>query len=132
MAVSGLAQVTIDLAPVFALDTEIEAQIPSRFEAQCALIGWTLADMTDQREAYMAAITTRSFIPRLLLKFAQGIAKAKGGPAETTFQKAIDYLKMLQATCDSAIDIAAPLAAPEQSQVIAEIRPYPFVGVTTF
>jgi hypothetical protein len=113
MAVDAVSLVKSDLEVVFELDTTLEGRIAERVEATMALKGWILSDVDDQKAVYLAALTTQAFIPRLLLKFAQEIKKAKGGKAETEFMNAIDYLKALQAQVEATLQDYAANANPE-------------------
>jgi hypothetical protein len=100
MAVSAENLVQIDLDPVMTLDPTLADAIPARVEAEMAVQGWTLADMTDQRSVFVALLVTRSLVSRLLLKFSQEIKKTAGGSAQVEFNDAIKYLQALQAELD--------------------------------
>lgn len=126
MSITISTLVEIDLNPVFALDTGLQATINDRIEAEVALQGWTLGDLDDQKSVYIAALVTKSYIPRLLLKFAQEVQRAKGGKAEAEFAKAIDYLKQLREECDDRIQRAAAEADPED--VLLDPVRWPGIG----
>jgi len=115
--------VEIDLEPVFTLDQTLRVSIPERVAAEMALQGWTDADMTDRRAVYIAILTTKAFIPRLLLKFAQELRKTRGGKAEAEFQNAIDYLEALQKELQDRLQHAAAEAAPEDLTVLEQTWP---------
>lgn len=112
MALDPVSLCESDLEVVFELDTTLEARIPERVEAIMAIKGWILSDIDDQKAVYLGALTTQAFIPRLLLKFAQEVKKAKGGKAETEFMNAIDYLKGLAAQVEATIQDYAAEANP--------------------
>jgi hypothetical protein len=126
MAVSAEALVAIDLDPVLALDPTLRDAIPARVEAEMALQGWGVIDLTDKRSAYIAILVTKSFVSRLLLKFAQEIKKTAGGTASVEFQDAIKYLEALRDELE-ARKIAAASAASPSSLVTADR--WPGVGV---
>lgn len=131
MSIEIQTLVEIDLEPVFSLDTTLQVTIPTRIEATLATLGWTLADLTDQRSVYVAALTTLSFVPRLLLKFGQEIKKAKGGKAETEFFEAIKYLQELRKALDDVVTRAASGAGTEDT-ASETVDPWPGVGVLGF
>jgi hypothetical protein len=127
MSIDIQGLVEIDLQPIFELDTTLSTAIPDRINAELALQGWTLADITDQRAVYIATLTTKAFIPRLLLKLSMEIKKVKGGKAETEFQEAIKYLSELREELTERLQRAASGAAPEDLPFIG--TPWPGVGV---
>lgn len=129
MAIVIQTLVEIDLEPVFTLDPTLQATIPTRIEATMATLGWTLADLTDQRSVYVAAVTTLSFVPRLLLKFGQEIKKAKGGKAETEFFEAIKYLQELRDALNDTVARAASGAGTEDIANTEDLAPWPSTGV---
>jgi hypothetical protein len=88
--------VEIDLAPVFELDPDLPDEIADRIDAEIALHGYDPVDITEQQAVLVALLTTKAFIPRLLLKFAQELRRARGGAAEAEFQDAIKYLQALR------------------------------------
>ena len=120
--------VVIDLSPVFTLDTTIEASIPAKVDAQCALKGWSLADLDDARAVYVAMMTTKSFITRLLLKFSLEVKKVKGGKAETEFVKAIDYLEALRDELTEELKSAAVTVDPEAVETVSTLPTWTGVG----
>ncbi len=101
MAINPVDLVTDDLQPLFLLDTEIEAAIVDRVAAVQAMKGWVT--LTDQQAVYVALLTTKALVPRILLKFSQEIQKVKGGKSETDFVKAIDYLNALREEIDEML-----------------------------
>lgn len=119
--------VRADLEPVFDLDPTLEDAILDRIDAEIALLGWINEELTDQQMAYVAILVTRAFIPRLLLRFAQELRRAKGGTAEAEFNDAIKYLKALQEELKERQDTAARETNP--SILPTEIPPWPGVGV---
>lgn len=128
MAIDPVSLVVIDLSPVFALDPTLEDNIPAKVDAQCAIKGWTVADLDDAKAAYIALLTTKSFVTRLLLKFAQEIQKVQGGKAETEFVKAINYLKALQDELADQIKQAAVNVDPAVSEAVSALPNWPGVG----
>jgi len=127
MSIDIQGLVEIDLQPIFELDTTLSTAIPDRINAELALQGWTLADITDQKAVYIATLTTKAFIPRLLLKLSMEIKKVKGGKAETEFQEAIKYLTELREELTERLQRAASEAAPEDLPFTG--TPWPGVGV---
>ncbi len=123
MAISAIQLVKDQLEPVLTLDTTIEAAIPRQVEAQIALQGWPLSSMTDQRSVYISLRATQALIPRLLLKFSQSLKKAVGGPAETEFQDAVNFLQALQKELAEQVKAAAKEVDPEDAIDTAAVRP---------
>lgn len=128
MSVDAASLVLIDLDPVLSLDPTIADAVPMRVSAEMALQGWTAADMTDQRNVFIALLVTRSLITRLLLKFAQEIKKTAGGAAQVEFQDAIKYLQNLKDTLDEQrlemMFVSNPLSVPTTDK-------WPGVGVSS-
>jgi hypothetical protein len=113
MAVDAVQLVTDQLDPVFTLDAGLAAAIPRQVAAQIALQGWTSAALSEQQTVYISTLATLALIPRLLMKFAQEVKKAKGGDSEAEFMDAIEFLKVLQKALESQANRAAHEAAPE-------------------
>lgn len=118
--------VLIDLDPVFQLDPTLRDAIPARVEAEMAIQGWTLGDLTDKRAVYLAILVTRSFISRLLLKFSQEVKKTEGGAAKVEFMDAIKYLEALREELEQRKAEAAFIASP--ASIVTSDR-WPGVGV---
>lgn len=112
------------LEPVLLLDPAIEAAIPRQVDAQIALQGWAVSSLDDQKSVYVALLATKGLIPRLLLKFSQKVAKAKGGPAEAEFVDAIGFLEALQKELTAQVKAAAWEADPEDI-VAGDLKPRP-------
>jgi hypothetical protein len=127
MSIDITALVTIDLEPVFTLDPALSTSIPDRIAAEMALQGWGISDITDARAVYIATLTTKAFIPRLLLKFAQELKKTKAAKAEAEFNDAIRYLEALQAELQDRLQRAASDVAPEDLQ--GTQIPWPSCGI---
>jgi hypothetical protein len=130
MAVSASQLVKDQLDPVLLLDPTLEVAIPRQVEAQTALRGWGSITLSDQQIVQVSMLTVKALIPRLLLKFAQEVKKAKGARAEVDFQNAIDFLKALQ---DEVNNQLATMAGGETT-VDAEGIPvgWPSTGVMGF
>ena len=126
MSVSPEELVLIDLDPVLTLDPTIRDAIPARVEAEMAIQGWGVIDLTDKRAAYIAILVTKSFVSRLLLKFAQEIKKTAGGTASVEFQDAIKYLEALRDELEARRVAASSAASP--SSIVTTDR-WPGVGV---
>ena len=107
MAVNSVTLVLDLLDPVLVLDAEIGGAVNRAVEAQVALQGWSDDSITDQQKVYIALLSLRFLIPRLLLKFAQKVKKAQGGSAMAEYDKAISYLETLQQTLTEQIRVAA-------------------------
>jgi len=118
--------VAIDLDPIFTLDPTLRDAIPARIEAEMAIQGWTLADLTDRRAAYIAILVTKSFVSRMLLKFAQAIKKTAGGPASVEFADAIKYLESLREELEQRKQETISIASP--TSIVTTDR-WPGVGV---
>lgn len=123
MAISAEQLVKDQLAPVFELDSTIEAAIPRQVEAQIALQGWGISDVTDQRAVYVAVLSTKALIPRLLLKFSQEVQQAEAGPAKAVFQDACKFLEALAKELETQAKAAAFEADPEDALAIDRLRP---------
>lgn len=115
MAVSAIQLVTDQLEPVLLLDPTIEAAIPRQVDAQIALQGWAVSAVTDQRAVYIAILSTKALIPRLLLKFSQEVQTAEAGPAKAVFQDACRFLEALQNELEQQAKAAAREAAPDDA-----------------
>jgi hypothetical protein len=103
------------LDPVLTLDPTITDAIPRQIDAQIALQGWATSDLTEQKSVYISVLATKGLIPRLLLKFSQKVAKAKGGPAEAEFVEAIKFLEALQKELAAQAKAAAWEADPDDT-----------------
>lgn len=121
--------VLVDLDPVLELDPTITTAINSRIEAEMALRTWTLLDMTDQRSVYIALLVTRSFVARLLLKFAQEVKKAAAGKSSVEFGDAIKYLEALKVELDNRIYKAEATVNPS---IIPSDEKWPGCGIVGF
>jgi len=130
MAVDMVQLVKDQFEPVLGLDPTIEAAIPRQVEAQIALQGWIAAGLTDQQRVYISILATKGLIPRLLAKFAQEIQRVKGGPAETEFQNAVEFLKALQTELNSQVKAAAKQTDP--ADVETDRKPSPWTGVESW
>jgi hypothetical protein len=119
VAIDPVQLVKDQLEPVLTLDTTIEAAIPGQVEAQIALQGLDAGAITDQQRVYVSVLATYALIPRLLLKFAQKVKKAKGGSAEAEFHDASDFLKLLQGQLKDQIKAAAKETDPADA-----VEPY--------
>ena len=128
MAVSTTQLVLDQLEPILGLDPTMSAAIPRQVEAQIALQGWSVSNMTDQRAVYIALRATQAMMPRLLIKCSQSLKKAVGGPAETEWQDAVDFLKQLQEELERQIKMAAKEVDPEDALEIDQHRPT-FAGI---
>ena len=131
MAVNSVTLVLDLLDPVLVLDAEISGAVNRAVEAQVALQGWSDSTVTDQQKVYIALLSLRFLIPRLLLKFAQKVKKAQGGSAVAEYDKAISYLESLQETLTEQIRAAAHEVDPSDLIDNLLVR-WPGVGVTTF
>lgn len=123
MAISATQLVTDQLEPVLLLDPTIEAAILRQVEAQIALQGWAVSEVTDQRAVYIAILSTKALIPRLLLKFSQEVQEAEAGPAKAVFQDACKFLEALMAELTAQAKAAAKEADPEDAIEVKLIRP---------
>jgi hypothetical protein len=119
MAIDPVQLVKDQLEPVILLDTTIYDVIPRQVEAQIALQGLVAAEITDQQAVYVSILATAGLIPRLLIKFAQEVKKAKGGPAEVEFQDAVKFLEALQKTLAEQRKQAAKEVDPDDA-----VEPY--------
>ena len=73
------AQLAMDqLDPVIALDPTISLAVSRQVEAVTALHSWIGVALTDQQRVYVRLLALKAMIPRLLLKFAQGIRSKAG------------------------------------------------------
>ncbi|MGC8602141.1 MAG: hypothetical protein ACP5VS_00465 [Desulfomonilaceae bacterium] len=125
------AQLAMDqLDPVIVLDPTISLAVTRQVEAVTALKGWTEAALTDQQRVYVSLLALKAMIPRLLLKFGQGIKKAKGAVADAEFQAAEKFLLYLQSEVNDQSERAAKEAAPDD--VTLDLPAYPAVGVKAF
>jgi hypothetical protein len=123
MAVSAIQLVTDQLEPVFTLDTTLEAAISRQVDAQIALQGWAVSDVTDQRSVRIAILSTKALIPRLLLKFAQEVQQAEAGPAKAVFQDACKFLEALMKELEAQVKAAAWEEEPEDALELDRRRP---------
>lgn len=130
MAVNPTALVLDLLDPVLVLDSEISGAVTRAVEAQQALQGWGEDAISDQQKVYIALLSLRFLIPRLLLKFAQKVKKAQGGTAVAEYDKAISYLESLQSTLAEQIKAAAHEVDP--TDILDNPVRWPGVGVKTF
>jgi hypothetical protein len=103
MAIDPVALVTQDLQPLFLLDAALEATITPRVAAMQAMKGWST--LTDQQAVYIALLTTKALIPRILGKFSQEVQKVKGGKSEVDLVKAIEYLNALREEIDEMLSM---------------------------
>lgn len=101
------------LSPVFSLDTTLHSVIPDEITAQIALQGYSLLDVDDRKAVYIALLTTKALIPRLLLKFSMRLESVKGGPAETQWVDAIKFLEALREELVGQLRFAAREVEPE-------------------
>jgi hypothetical protein len=127
MAISAIQLVTDQLEPVMSLDPTIEQAIPRQVDAQIALQDWAIADVTDQRSVYIAILTTKALIPRLLLKFSQAVQETEAGAAKAKFAEAIRFLEALQKEMTEQAKAAAREADPEDA-IDLECRRPTFAG----
>ena len=123
MAISATQLVLDQLEPVLGMDPTMSAAIPRQVEAQIALQGWSVASITDQRAVYIALRATQAMIPRLLIKCSQSLKKAVGGPAETEWQDAVNFLQALQKELADQIKMAAKEVDPEDAIDTSATRP---------
>lgn len=123
MAISSVQLVLDQLEPILGLDPTMSAAIPRQVEAQIALQGWSVASITDQRAVYIALRATQAMIPRLLIKCSQSLKKAVGGPAETEWQDAVNFLQALQKELADQIKAAAKEVDPEDALDTSATRP---------
>jgi hypothetical protein len=123
MAISAIQLVTDQLEPVLSLDPTIEAAISRQVDAQIALQGWAVSDVTDQRSVRIAILSTKALIPRLLLKFAQEVQQAEAGPAKAVFQDACKFLEALMKELEAQAQVAAREESPEDAIEIDKRRP---------
>ena len=123
MAISAIQLVTDQLEPVLLLDPTIEAAISRQVDAQIALQGWAVSDVTDQRSVRIAILSTKALIPRLLLKFAQEVQQAEAGPAKAVFQDACKFLEALMKELEAQAQVAAREESPEDAIEIDKRRP---------
>ena len=125
------AQLAMDqLDPVIAIDPTISLAVSRQVEAVTALHSLVGAALTDQQKVYVSLLALKAMIPRLLLKFAQGIKKAKGAVADAEFQAAEKFLLHLQTEVNDQLERAAKEAAPDD--VMLQLPAYPAVGVKAF
>jgi len=118
------------LDPVVALDPTISIAVTRQVEAVTALHSWVHAALTDRQRVYVSLLALKAMIPRLLLKFAQGIKKAKGGPADAEFQAAEKFLLHLQKEVNEQLERAAKEASPDDVTIL--LPAYPAIGVKAF
>ena len=123
MAISATQLVLDQLEPVLGMDPTMSAAIPRQVEAQIALQGWSVASITDQRAVYIALRATQAMIPRLLIKCSQSLKKAVGGPAETEWQDAVNFLEELGKQLSDQIKMAAKEVDPEDAIDTSATRP---------
>jgi len=117
MAIDIVQLVKDQLDPVLTLDPGLDAAIPRQVDAQIALQGWSAVTVSDRQGVYISTLATQALIPRLLMKFAQEIKRAKGGDAEAEFMDAIKFLEALQKQLAAQVNRAAKEAAPEDAEV---------------
>ena len=123
MAISATQLVLDQLDPILGLDPTMSAAIPRQVEAQIALQGWSVSSITDQRAVYIALRATQAMIPRLLIKCSQSLKKAVGGPAETEWQDAVNFLEGLRKELADQIKAAAKEVDPEDALDTSATRP---------
>ena len=123
MAISSVQLVLDQLEPILVMDPTISAAIPRQVEAQIALQGWSVSSITDQRAVYIALRATQAMIPRLLIKCSQSLKKAVGGPAETEWQDAVNFLEGLRKELADQIKAAAKEVDPEDALDTSATRP---------
>lgn len=132
MAVSS-TQIALDmLSPVLALDTGITAAVTRAVEAQTALKEWDGIVLSEAQKVYVALLSVKQMIPRLLLIFTQEIKTAKGGTASVEYHKAVEFLQSLMVEVKDQIKQAAHLVDPTDNWEDVELIRWPGVGVTTF
>jgi hypothetical protein len=133
MAVDPVQLVKDDLAIAIALDATLEAIIAPRVEATIALQGWEGVVISNQQKAYVAILTTKALLPRVISKFARMVQEAKGGPAEAKFVDAIEAMKLLQTELKDAVKLAAKNVDPADAVEDATQLPnYPTTGMAGF
>ena len=108
-------------------DATLATDIPTEIEAQIALQGWVEGDLTEQQKVYVSLLTLKGLVPRLLLLFSSKLKSAKGGPAETEWQEAIDFLKELRKEVKEQVETAQHEAFPEDLEKDV-ITPPPMAG----
>jgi hypothetical protein len=131
MAIDAVQLVKDQFAPVLSKSEGLEDAIPRQVEAQTVLQGLIPGTLTDQQKVYISVLAAYALIGPVLLEFAQKKAKAKGGPAEVEWQKAEDYLKLLQSQLANQVKLAAREAAPEDLKELVT-KPFPFLGVESW
>jgi hypothetical protein len=120
-------QLALDLLdPVVSLDATLSAAVSRQIDAQTALQEYT-TPLTDKQSVYVSVLAVKALIPRLLLRFAQELKKAVGGPAEAEFQDAIRFLEALQKEMTAQARAAALAVDPEDIEGLT--TPPPLVGV---
>ena len=132
MAVSSTTLALDMLSPVLTLDNGITAAVTRAVEAQTALKEWDGILLTDAQKVYIALLSVKQMIPRLLLLFTQEIKTAKGGTAVVEYHKAIEFLQSLMIEVKDQIRQAAQLVDPSDNWEDVELIRWPGVGVTTF
>jgi hypothetical protein len=127
MAIDIESVVKVKLAPALLIDTDIETDLPIEIEAQIALQGWSEVTLSEAQKVYIAVLTLRGLIPRLLLAYSAEIKKVKGGPAEVEYADAIKFLQLLSTEVAAQIKQAQREVAPEDDLETIFLTP-PQVG----
>jgi hypothetical protein len=127
MAIDIESVVKVKLAPALLIDTDIETDLPIEIESQIALQGWSEVTLSEAQKVYIALLTLRGLIPRLLLAYSAEIKKVKGGPAEVEFNEAIKFLQLLSTEVAAQIKQAQREVAPEDDLETIFLSP-PQVG----
>lgn len=115
----------VDAAQGGSLQTELAGLI----EAQLALHGYTLVDMTDQEKVYAAALCLEALVPRLTQIFTDEIQERRAGPENVKLPDRARFFAELRKA------IATMKATAEQGMGVTPVpmeeaaRAWPAVGL---
>jgi hypothetical protein len=131
MAIDPTSLVQGYLSFAIAIDAAITAFIPEAVEAEVAIQGWAGLALSEQQKAYVAKLTTKGILPRVIGDFTRKMQEVKGGPAEAKYVDAIEALKLLQKELSAAVTSAAKNVDPADAEDV--VRPtYPNTGMVSF
>jgi hypothetical protein len=122
-----------DLAVAIALDPTVEAIIPRRIDAMIAMQGWEGLTLSNQQNAYVAVLTTKALLPRVISEFLRKIQSMEAGPAKAEYVDAVEGLKLLQKELAEAVKQAAKNVDP--GDAVEDVVPpaaYPTGGPVGF
>lgn len=128
MAVDIQQLVESRIKPALVIDATISTDLPTEIDAQVALQGWEMAELSDKQRVYVAALTLEGLMPRLALTYPEEAQELQVGPETIKLPSRADFLKLLEKAIQNLKKTAQREAAPEDEEQAKPAR-WPGCGV---